>query len=127
MSSPLDASWVGYLLTDPVLVHTILFCAASVLPTQFTMTWNRRNTFHHLKALQLLQGKFNINGGEKQISDATLLAIVTMVLTAQYLNDGVSDTAHVNGLYQVADIRGGIANIGNSGWGAQDLAAKMCR
>ncbi|KAH8170243.1 hypothetical protein LIA77_10787 [Sarocladium implicatum] len=123
--SPMDACWVGYLLNDPVVVHAVLFCAASVLPTQSTMTWNTRNSFHHLKALQLLQGRFNHCSGEPQVSDATLLAIVTLVLTAQYLDDRASDAAHVNGLYQVTILRGGIDHIGSGGWGSQDLVAKI--
>jgi hypothetical protein len=126
-AEPVDANWLGYLLGDGLVLHSALFSSQAMLSAQFGFheARNSRTAMHHqVKSLHLLQPRLNPTDVLGHLCESTIMAIIALSLTSQFLNDQGSSEAHMNGLYHLVRLRGGLNVLLDS---APDLVEKICR
>ncbi|CAG8954215.1 hypothetical protein HYFRA_00005835 [Hymenoscyphus fraxineus] len=120
--------WVTPLATDPAYLHIVIFSSQyyfnNILPKQSgygTITF-RRST-HLSKSVKLLRERLADGEGVEKISNTTTAVIMSLAGHAFMMGDMKSARNHIEGLYKVFALRGGVASY----QGAAKLLVEVLR
>jgi hypothetical protein len=119
----MQSSWTTNLLIDKIYFHAVIFS----LETYFDLLVGRQGTlshFHFAKTLRLLQERLNNPHDLRTISDATIMVIVMLGLSAELIGDRDAAENHVAGMKRIVDLRGGLEGLR---FDNPRLPAKVCR
>ncbi|CAH0027301.1 unnamed protein product [Clonostachys rhizophaga] len=95
---------------NPGLVHSMLFTAQCLYDTTLDVTYSDAARWHLAKALFYLQQYLQSEGSST--SNATMAVIVSLATSAIMLQDFGMLKAHMDGLYRLVQLRGGLAALG---------------
>ncbi|CAG8972912.1 hypothetical protein HYALB_00001332 [Hymenoscyphus albidus] len=120
--------WVTPLATDPAYLHIVIFSSQyyfnNILPKQSgygTITFRR--SLHLTKSVKLLRERLADGEGVEKISNTTTAVIMSLAGHAFMMGDVESARNHIEGLYKVFALRGGVASY----QGAAKLLVEMLR
>ena len=114
----LHSSWTTNLLIDNIYFHAVLFSIETYFNPQGTLSH-----FHFAKTLRLLQERLD-GSGDRAISDATIMVVVMLGLSAELIGDSGAAEKHVDGLRRIVELRGGLEGLR---FDNPRLPAKVCR
>lgn len=117
-NNPFMKFWVPFCVQDPLLLQIILFTSACF----FSETGHIPKTLamlHKGKVYQMLNDRLRTE--EVQISDASILGVVQMVVDSWYWGGTTDLEAHIRGLKQMIQLRGGLINLGMHGYLAKTI------
>ncbi|CAG7563920.1 unnamed protein product [Fusarium equiseti] len=114
----LHSSWTTNLLIDKIYFHAVLFSIETYFNPQGTLSH-----FHFAKTLRLLQERLH-SPDENAISDATIMVVVMLGLSAELIGDSGAAEKHVDGLKRIVELRGGLEGLR---FDNPRLPAKVCR
>ncbi|WAO84990.1 Hypothetical protein NCS54_00222200 [Fusarium falciforme] len=119
-----QSSWTTNLLVDLVYFHSAIFSIEAYFDQYFGRDQGTLSHFHFLKTLRLLQERLNDPDNPASISDATIMVVVTLGLTAELIGDRSAAENHLAGMARIVDLRGGLEmlRLDNA-----RLPAKVCR
>lgn len=80
--------------------------------------------FHFLKTLRLLQERLDNPQDPVSISDPTIMVVVLLGLTAEFVGDRSVAQNHLAGMGNMVEMRGGLTNLRFQN---PRLPAKVCR
>ncbi|OAA55854.1 hypothetical protein SPI_08061 [Niveomyces insectorum RCEF 264] len=110
-----DSTWLKLLTTDDAYMHATVFASqAYVVSTsrdgERSSMAARQAVMHHTAALRLLRQRLAACANNAAtISDATILVVLCLTLHAQFAADAATATLHMQGLYKIVHLRGGLA------------------
>ncbi|KAI8723186.1 hypothetical protein NCS52_00173900 [Fusarium sp. LHS14.1] len=119
-----QSSWTTNLLVDMVYFHSAIFSIEAYFDQYFGRDQGTLSHFHFLKTLRLLQERLNDPGNPASISDATIMGVVTLGLTAELIGDRSAAENHLAGMAKIVDLRGGLEMLR---FDNARLPAKVCR
>ncbi|RSL45492.1 hypothetical protein CEP53_010767 [Fusarium sp. AF-6] len=119
-----QSSWTTNLLVDLVYFHSAIFSIEAYFDQYFGRDQGTLSHFHFLKTLRLLQERLNDPGNPASISDATIMVVITLGLTAELIGDRSAAENHLAGMARIVDLRGG---LGMLRFDNARLPAKVCR
>ncbi|KAK0707109.1 hypothetical protein B0T26DRAFT_756497 [Lasiosphaeria miniovina] len=117
---PKMAPWVEYLAYDSAYFHSILFSS------QAFMDYSRESRFgpylivHCNNTMNSLRENLN---SDRATADSTLAVVLALTLMAEVLGEREAAKKHMDGLYQLVDLRGGLKSMVKS----KQLQNKICR
>ncbi|KAL1878296.1 hypothetical protein Daus18300_002214, partial [Diaporthe australafricana] len=101
--------WVNCILQDEAYFHSTLAISAS-----YVNFWQRKpsvspKTLHHIaKAYELVNARLS---GPERVSDSAIAAVISLVMYQQVHNQHSAGLVHLDGLYQMIGLRGGIRRL----------------
>ncbi|VUC33514.1 unnamed protein product [Clonostachys rosea] len=95
---------------NPGLVHSMLFTAQCLYDTTLGVAYSNAARWHLAKALFYLQQYLQSNNSST--SNATMAVIVSLATSAIMLQDFGMVKAHMDGLYRLIQLRGGLSALG---------------
>ncbi|KAF2498479.1 hypothetical protein BU16DRAFT_536502 [Lophium mytilinum] len=105
-------SWLEPICGDAACLHFTVFIAKEYLRFDLGQKENSKMALYHLvKALAILQQRLGSGDDELSTSDSTILVIVGLTLAATGLGDLETAVNHLNGLYKMVLLRGGISAL----------------
>ncbi|RTE73916.1 hypothetical protein BHE90_011668 [Fusarium euwallaceae] len=119
-----QSSWTTNLLVDLVYFHSAIFSIEAYFDQYFGRDQGTLSHFHFLKTLRLLQERLNDPGNPASISDATIMVVITLGLTAELIGDRSAAENHLAGMARIVDLRGGLEMLR---FDNARLPAKVCR
>lgn len=109
---PDDNAWLYPTGRDVAALHINAFAIQTfidkVLRRQPEDVINPVATLHHQKGLKLLRERLLGDDGSAKISDDTISAVLKLASAAQFEGDVETAKHHMQGLRQMADLRGGL-------------------
>ncbi|KAI5458892.1 hypothetical protein BGZ63DRAFT_361708 [Mariannaea sp. PMI_226] len=117
-NNPFMKHWVPSCVQDPLLLQIVLFTSACFLaetghiPKTLTL-------MHKGKVYQMLNDQ--LRNEATQITDASILAVVQMVVDSWYWGATLDLHAHIAGLKQMIKMRGGLHKLGMHGFLAKTI------
>ena len=121
---PENTTWYGYLLSDAVYLHSMVFSTQTYFDIQSGRNPGILAWVHLSKTIKLLQERLAANKEHESTSDSTILAVMTLAMAAAVTGEQEAAIHHMEGLYKVVDCRGGLeAFAGNNSM----IQTKVCR
>lgn len=106
---PGDRQWVEYLAYDRAYVHSVLTATQGFFDYIREARFSDR-TMHYLNtSLSLL--RHNLIRDDLATSDSTISTVLSLALMADLLEDAQAARQHIQGLYQIISLRGGIRSL----------------
>ena len=103
---------------DNIYFHAVLFSIETYFNPQGTLSH-----FHFAKTLRLLQERLD-SPDDKAVSDATIMVVVMLGLSAELIGDSDAAEKHIDGLKRIVEMRGGLEGLR---FDNPRLPAKVCR
>lgn len=113
--------WFHWLFSDAAYLHSILFTVGLLHDAALGGKLSKKTSFHVWKTLNLLTQ--NIADQDLALADSTVATIVSMCMVAELFGDHQSAAAHVAGMHQIVELRGGIESFRHN----LQLQIKICR
>jgi hypothetical protein len=107
-------NWIAPLAVDPAYLHAMIFTAQfyfDALVSEKSASIIRRSLPHFLKTLKLLRERMADDDDEAKLSDSTVAAIMALVGHAHLTGDINSARHHMEGLYKIVVLRGGVTTF----------------
>ncbi len=106
-------NWIAPLAVDPAYLHAMIFTQFyfDALLTGKSFSISRRAMPHFLKTLKLLRERMADDDDQAKLSDSTAAAIMGLVGHAQLTGDFKTARHHMEGLYKVVILRGGVTTF----------------
>jgi Fungal specific transcription factor domain len=107
-------NWIAPLAVDPAYLHAMIFTAQfyfDALRCGGSAYISRRSMPHFLKTLKLLRERMANDDNTAKLSDSTAAAIMGLVGHAHLTGDFKSARYHMEGLYKIVRLRGGVASF----------------
>jgi len=110
-----DRSMFDPLIFDPAYLNAIMFGAQAYLDLVSGRS-SKRSSVQMLKTIQLLRNRLSISDGNEQtsVSNPTILIVLTLAHVAHLTGDHITAEQHLEGLYKIINLRGGIAAFQNT-------------
>lgn len=121
---PALSSWTTNLLADLLYLHCTLFSVEAFLDTSLGRATSSLTQFHLLKTLRLLQDRLDAPHDPQSITDATIMVVSVLALTAELHGDMAAADVHMRGLERMIKLRGGLEMLR---FDNSRLPAKVCR
>lgn len=93
---------------NPGLIHSILFTAQCLYDSTQNTIYSKAAQLHFAKALAYLRQELQLYSA----TNATMAIVVSLALAAIMLGDPDMAVRHMDGLYQLAQSRGGLDSLG---------------
>ena len=106
-------NWIAPLAVDPAYLHAMIFTSQfyfDALRTGKSVSISRRAMPHFLKTLKLLRERM-ADDNQAKLSDSTAAAIMGLVGHAQLTGDFKTARHHMEGLYKIVILRGGVTTF----------------
>ncbi|KAI1374524.1 hypothetical protein F4677DRAFT_425311 [Hypoxylon crocopeplum] len=101
--------WVNCILVDEAYFHSTLAVSASYIDFFERKPEISSKTLYHIsKAYALVNLKLS---GPESISDSAIAAVITLAIYQQVHHQHATGLIHLNGLYRMIQLRGGIARL----------------
>lgn len=107
-----ENDWFEDLSRDATYSQVVLHTAQTYFDTVKSGIYGP-NAMRHMNRAMLVLRKKLLHGNEA-ISDSTIFAITTIAMASEIFGDLESAKKHLNGLYQVLHVRGGIITLAHS-------------
>jgi hypothetical protein len=113
-----DRSLFELLTVDPAYLHAVILGAqtyidlASGILKQDGAT--QRSSIHLLKTIQLLRRRLSDETELKRISNPTFTMVITLANIAHLTGDHVTAVHHLEGLWKMVNLRGGVSTFRES-------------
>jgi hypothetical protein len=107
-------NWIAPLAVDPAYLHAMIFTAQfyfDALKSQAPTFVSRRSMPHFVKTLKLLRERMADENDPERLSDSTVAAIMGLVGHAHLTGDLKSARNHLEGLYKIVRLRGGVTTF----------------
>ena len=121
---PSSSSWVTNLLADTVYLHCTIFSVEAFLDACHRREQSSLTQYHFLKTIRLLQRRLDTDNGKEIVSDATIMVVVVLGLTAELIGDRSAAEYHMKGLGRMVHLRGGFDALRQEN---PRLPSKICR
>ncbi len=118
---PDDGPWLEYLAYDRAYLYSALCTTQTFFDFVREAAFDGRAMQHLNKTLRALRQ--NLALPQLATSDSTIATVMTLVLLADVMNDRNAARRHMQGLYQLVHMRGGIAGLRHN----RELQAKVLR
>jgi len=118
---PGDGQWVEYLAYDRAYLHSVLCATRGFYDFALGGVFGEKAIHHLNKTLHTL-GQ-NLAGGELATSDSTISTVLTLAMLSDVMNDNSAAKKHMQGLYQLVQLRGGISGLRHN----TELQSKVLR
>ncbi|KAK3989064.1 hypothetical protein QBC44DRAFT_267806 [Cladorrhinum sp. PSN332] len=113
--------WVGPLGVDPAFLHAMIFSAQTFLDSQaspsglFIGSPSKKALPHLIKAIELLRERFADDADEEERKSLTTVSTITsLAVLAHAAGDASSARNHLEGLYKIVELRGGLESFEGS-------------
>ncbi|KAL2824202.1 hypothetical protein BJY01DRAFT_167119 [Aspergillus pseudoustus] len=125
----LRSSWIRHALTDPGLFHATVYTASAQLDTLRETTeppglMNPVTLYHQTKAIAAVNSQI-ASGGTDMVGDATIAAVLLLVITGSLQKDTTATEVHRLGLLRMVAMRGGLEKLGFEGFLARMIEMNM--
>ncbi|KAF2229725.1 hypothetical protein EV356DRAFT_455228 [Viridothelium virens] len=101
--------WMNCVLADEAYFHSTLAISASYVDFFERKSSISPKTLHHIsKAYELVNLRLS---GPQSVSDSAIAAVVTLAIYQQVHHQHSTGLIHLNGLYRMIQLRGGIARL----------------
>lgn len=120
----MQSSWTTSLLSDAAYFHSAIFSLETCRDKLLGRPQSSISQFHFLKTLRLLQERLDSPEDPVSISDATIMVVVLLGLTAEFVGDRSVAENHLAGMGNMVKMRGGLTNLRFQN---SRLPAKACR
>lgn len=113
-------AWIAPLAFDPAYLHAMIFTsqyyfdALKIGTTSEASSISKTSVPHYLKTLKLLRERMAIGDDEIRLSDTTSATIMALVGYARLTGDDQSARNHLEGLFKIVNLRGGVSSFKNS-------------
>jgi hypothetical protein len=107
-------NWIAPLAVDPAYLHAMIFTSQfyfDALLTGKSASISRQAMPHFLKTLKLLRERMTDDDDQAKLSDSTAAAIMGLVGHAQLTGDFRTARHHMEGLYKIVILRGGVTTF----------------
>jgi hypothetical protein len=107
-------NWIAPLAVDPAYLHAKIFSSLyyfDVVLSRKSSTAKQRTLRHHLKTLEFLRERFLYADDEARLSNNTVSAVLSLAGHAFWTGDSKSATHHMEGLYKIVNLRGGVTTF----------------
>ncbi|KAE9369155.1 hypothetical protein N431DRAFT_469085 [Stipitochalara longipes BDJ] len=104
--NPIKKLWVPLALTDPALLHSILFCSDQ-FGTRLNGQKERPSAVGHLRQTIRILNKRLLEPSQG-ISNSTIATVALLTLTEQSSNNRENWGIHMRGIKRMVDMRGGL-------------------
>jgi hypothetical protein len=107
-------NWIAPLAVDPAYLHAMIFTAQfyfDALKSGKAISVSRRSMPHFVKTLKLLRERMANEDDQERLSDSTAAAIMGLVGHAHLTGDLKSARYHMEGLYKIVCLRGGVTTF----------------
>lgn len=118
---PNDPQWVEYLAYDRAYLNSVLCATRGFYDFVFGGSIGE-TAIHHLNKTLHTLGE-NLAGGELATSDSTISTVLTLAILSDVMNDNGAAKKHMQGLYQLVQVRGGIPGLRHN----PELQSKVLR
>lgn len=118
---PGDGQWVEYLAYDAAYVHSIICATQSFFDFVGQARFGEKAIHHLNRSLHTLRQ--NLADNQLATSDSTISTVITLALLSDVMGDATAATNHMQGLYQLVNIRGGIPGLRHN----SELQSKVLR
>ncbi|KAK3904890.1 hypothetical protein C8A05DRAFT_42094 [Staphylotrichum tortipilum] len=118
---PSDGQWVEYLAYDRAYLSSTLCTTQSFFDYVRNATLSEKAVYHLNNTLQTLRE--NLADPYFATSDSTISTVLTLVILADVIDDRNAAKRHAQGLYQLVQLRGGIAALRHN----RELQVKVLR
>ncbi|KAI5921431.1 hypothetical protein F4810DRAFT_678056 [Camillea tinctor] len=95
---------------EPAMIHSILFVAQSLYDSLSQAPCNKIAQYHFGQTLKLLQEK--LSNKNIATTKTTLIIVLTLASASAMLGDVGNTQKHMDGLYQIISLRGGLDSLG---------------
>lgn len=105
-------------------MHSVIFSVESFLDKRLRRQ-SSATSFHFMTTLQMLQQRLHDNTQlQSSTSDSTIMTVISLGLAAEFIGDGPTAEAHMQGLAKMVQLRGGFDGLREDN---SRLPAKICR
>jgi hypothetical protein len=118
---PSDAQWVNYLTYDRAYLHSVLCSTQGFFDFVREARFGVKVIYYLNRTMHTLRE--NLADDERATSDSTISTVLTLVMLSDVMGDTSAAKKHMQGLYQLVSIRGGIVGLRHN----MDLQAKVLR
>ena len=116
-----NSIWLEYLAQSAAFMHCSLFITQAYLDWCAKDEYGREAMRHLTKTLRLLQE--SLADPDSATSDATIAVVQALVTVADLLGDMDLAEKHLQGLYRLVSLRGGLSFLAQN----KQLQIKVCR
>ncbi|KAL4723091.1 hypothetical protein ACLX1H_009579 [Fusarium chlamydosporum] len=120
----MQSSWTTNLLIDKIYFHAVIFSIETYFDLILSRHQGTLSYFHFAKTLRLLQQRLNNSHDPEATSDATIMVVVMLGLSAELIGDRTAAENHAAGMKRIVDLRGGLEGLR---FDNPRLPAKVCR
>lgn len=106
---PHQSQWIEYLSYDRAYLHSALCATQSFLDFVREKRFSEKALYHLNRCLQTLRQ--NLANSKMAMSDSTISTVMTLAALSDAVNDTVAAKSHMQGLYKLVNLRGGILNF----------------
>jgi hypothetical protein len=92
------------------MIFTSQYYFDAILPPKSSPV-NQRTLLHFLKTLRLLRERFAHDDDQTKLSNTTVAAVMAIAGHAHWTGDSTSAKHHMEGLYRMVSLRGGVATL----------------
>ncbi|KAK4120924.1 hypothetical protein N657DRAFT_692803 [Parathielavia appendiculata] len=118
---PSDSQWLEYMTYDQAYLHSVLCSTQGFFDFVREAKFGPKVIYYLNKTLQTLRE--HLADDELATSNSTISTVLTLVMLSDVMDDTAAAKNHLQGLYQLVNIRGGILALQNH----MDLQAKVLR
>lgn len=111
------------MIHDACCLQSMMFCVRAFLDGDPNGAKSQAASFHYALTLQLLQERLNEFVHTSTISDSTIVVVVTLAMFALSNADFATAANHINGLYKIVSLRGGVRKLNTH----NNMQFKVCR
>lgn len=115
------SQWLAYLAQDQAYLYVCLFTSQSISDYSRNVKFGAATLAYHSKSLQLLRQ--NLTQNTTATSNSTLAAVMSLALISEQLGELEEARNHMQGLYRLVSMRGGIETLAEN----YQLQIKVCR
>lgn len=118
-----DNHSLSYVLADPLFFHLLLYQARTYLDWRPDIEMKVHIThMHYGEVLRLLQNRLDLPN--LAISDAIILVVAALIMSAHDADDGVIAAKHMAGFQKIVELRGGVRALTHNN---HRMQRKVCR
>lgn len=114
---PIERGWFPYMISDACCLHSMMFLVHAFVDGSLL---SHLASFHYAQTLRLLQAQLN---RFDEISDATIMVVISLASAAEAVEDFKALENHMSGLEKMLEVRGGVRVLNTN----NNIQVKVCR
>ncbi|KAJ9149317.1 Fungal specific transcription factor domain-containing protein [Pleurostoma richardsiae] len=116
--------WFNNLMIDSAYLHAVIFSTEAYYATLRGSSSSHLAVKHMLKSLNIVAERI-ASGDRDATSDTTISAVISLTMAAFFYGDYEAGEMHMEGLYKIIMLRGGLASLRGDAYGIQSKACRV--